>query len=79
MNTKARFHKLIDAIENDKNLKSYYNLVNRLHQNESGELWKRLSELEKDDLLLSYEESLDSSKLIPHEKISEKHSKWFIE
>ncbi|SHF88478.1 hypothetical protein SAMN05444483_10396 [Salegentibacter echinorum] len=79
MNTKARFHKLIDAIGNDKNLKSYYKLVNRLHQNESGELWKRLSELEKDELLLSYEESLDSSKLISHEKLSEKHSKWFIE
>lgn len=79
MDTKTRFHKLIETIENDKDLKSYYNLVKRLHQNESGELWKSLSQLEKEELLLSYEESLDSSELISHEKLTEKHSKWLRE
>jgi len=76
MRTKEDFHNLIDKIEDEEVLKGYFKLIQRLNNNQTGELWNSLSPEEKDELLLSYDESLDPNNLISHEEVKKKHGKW---
>jgi hypothetical protein len=76
MRTKEDFHKLIEKIEDEEVLKGYFKLIQRLNNNQTGELWDSLSPDEKDELLLSYEESLDPDNLISHEEVKKQHDKW---
>lgn len=76
MTIKERFHKLIDSIEDEQDLQSYYLLVEQLQKTTSGKLFDALSRAEKDELLLSYNESFKSDNLISHEVVREEHSKW---
>lgn len=69
MRTKEDFHNLIDKIEDEAVLKGYFKLIQRLNNNQTGELWNDLSPEEKDELLLSYEESFDPNNLIRHEEV----------
>ncbi len=63
MRTKDDFHNLIDKIEDEEVLKGYFKLIQRLNNHQTGELWDSLSPEEKDELLLSYQESLDPKNL----------------
>ncbi len=76
MRTKDEFHKLIDRIDNEQLLKGYFELILRLNNNQTGKLWDSLSSEEKEELLLSYEESLDPKNLISHEDVMAQHDKW---
>lgn len=76
MRTRDDFHKLIDGIEDEQVLKSYYMLIQRLNYNQTGELWNKLSVEEKAELLLSYEESFDHKNLLTHNQVQEQHEKW---
>ncbi|NJM24791.1 MAG: hypothetical protein HC859_03990 [Bacteroidia bacterium] len=76
MRTKEAFHELIDKIDNEKVLKSYFELVKRLNNNQTGKLWDSLNSEEKDELLVSYEESFDQKNLLSHEDVKGQHDKW---
>lgn len=76
MRVKDNFHHLIDRIEDETILKSYYELIQRLNDNQSGQLWENLSPDEKQELLLSYEESFTESNLINHEEVKQQHAVW---
>jgi hypothetical protein len=76
MKTKEAFHKLIDKIEDEEVLKGYFKLIQRLNSNQTGELWDSLSKEEKEELILSYEESFDPNNLISHEQVKKQHDKW---
>ena len=76
MRTREAFHKLIDNIKNEEILKGYFELIQRLNNNQSGSLWESLSSEEKDELLLSYEESFDPKSLISHDEVKRQHKKW---
>ena len=76
MRTKDDFHNLIDKIEDEAVLKGYFKLIQRLNNNQTGELWDDLSAEEKDELLLSYEDSFDPKNLISHEEVKKQHDKW---
>lgn len=76
MRTREAFHKSIDKIENEEIVKDYSELIQRLNNNQTGRLWDSLSSEEKDELLLSYEESFDSKNLISHKEVKEQHDKW---
>ena len=76
MKTKEDFHKLIDKIEDEEVLKGYFNLIQRLNNNQTGELWNTLSPEEQEELLLSYEESLDPNNLVSHNDVKKQHAKW---
>jgi hypothetical protein len=41
-----------------------------------GILWSKLSDSEREELLLSDKESNDPMNLIPHSEIEKKHKKW---
>ncbi len=76
MKTREAFHELINEIEDEKVLKGYFQLVKGLYKNESGKLWESLSLVEKEDLIISYEESFDSANLISHDEVKKQHEKW---
>lgn len=76
METKENFHKLIDGIKDEQILKSYFELIKRLNSNQTGELWNGLNPAEKEELLLSYEESFSPGNLISHDEVKKQHGKW---
>jgi hypothetical protein len=76
MRTKEAFHNLIDKIDNEETLKGYFELIQRLNSNQSGKLWDSLNSDEKEELLLSYEESFDPKNLVSHEDVKAQHAKW---
>ena len=79
MNTidlKNNFHRLIDKIDNDRILTKFYSLLQRASTNSEGQLWERLSEDEKQELLQIDSEIESEDNLIPHSEIREKHKKW---
>jgi hypothetical protein len=73
---KNSFHKLIDNIDNELILSKFYNIMEKASESEEGQLWERLSDEEKKELLLIDSEIDNEDNLIPHSKIQEKHKKW---
>lgn len=76
MKTREAFHKLIDEIGDEVVLQSYYQLISVLNKKEQGELWNSLAADEKQELLISYEESFSEGNLVDHNVVMEKHLKW---
>lgn len=76
MQTREEFHKLIDTIQDNESLKSYLSLIQSLQNRQSGMLWNQLSEEQKEELLLAYEESFDPNNLLSHDQVRQQHAKW---
>ncbi|MGF7141285.1 hypothetical protein [Roseimarinus sediminis] len=79
MNTidiKQSFHHLIDSIDNENLLISFYDLIKKRSIAKEGQLWNNLSEQEQQELLLSFEESKNPENLINHDDMKLKHKKW---
>ncbi len=79
MNTlelKKDFHNLIDSIDNENLLFSFYDLIKKRISSREGQLWNRLTKQEQEELNLSFEESENSENLISYEAMKEKHKKW---
>ncbi|MCF8297241.1 MAG: hypothetical protein K9J13_06835 [Saprospiraceae bacterium] len=70
------FHKLIDKISNDKVLSKFYSILERVSEEKDGQLWDRLTEEEKQELLFIDKESDLEENLINHSVVQEKHQKW---
>lgn len=79
MNTKDDFHNLIDKIEDEEILRGYLKLIQRLNSNQTGEIWDSLTSEERDELILSYDESFDTKNLISHSEVKKQHKKWLGE
>lgn len=76
---KTNFHKLIDEIDDQKELAKLYEYFIALKQNfeKSGsDWWDELSEEQKEMLDLSIKESEDESNLILHEQVMKESLKW---
>jgi len=76
MKIKDDFHHLIDTIDDERLLKSYYQLIQSINSGSVGKLWDSLGESEKQELLLSYDESFDKKNLLSHEQVKQRHEKW---
>ena len=79
MNTlelKSNFHKLIDTINNEKILSSFYEMMSSINDHNEGSLWARLSPEEKKELIELDEETKNEHNLISQTTIMEKHRKW---
>jgi hypothetical protein len=76
MKIKDDFHHLIDSIEDEQLLKSCYELIQKISHDGNGHLWNDLSEVEKRELLIAYEESFDTNNLLSHEQVKKQHEKW---
>ena len=79
MNTlelKKNFHILIDSIDNENLLVSFYDLIKKRSSTREGQLWCRLTSQEQEELLEALEESEKPENLISHEAMVKKHKKW---
>ena len=61
---KASLHKIVDKINNEELLRTIYDFLKLRENLEEGRIWKALSEEQKNEVYLSYEESEDESNLI---------------
>lgn len=73
---KKNFHSLIDSIDNENILLFFYDLMKRKSTSKEGQIWNRLSNDQKQELLLSAQESENLDNLISHEDLKNKHNKW---
>ena len=73
---KKNFHLLIDSIDNENLLVSFYDLIKKRSSTKEGQLWSRLSKAEREELLLAFEESDNHENLISHDEMVTKHKKW---
>jgi hypothetical protein len=76
MKIKEEFHQLIDSIENEDNLKAYYQLIHDLNDERNGYAWDKLSAEHQKKILQRYEGSLDQSNLVLHDEVMKKYDKW---
>jgi hypothetical protein len=79
MNTielKKNFHILIDSIDNENLLISFYDLIKKRSSTKEGQLWCRLTKAEQEELLMAFEESDNPENLISHDEMVTKHKKW---
>lgn len=76
MKVKDDFHHLIDTIEDEAVLKGYYDLIQTLNDTQTGELQNKLTDEQRQELMLSYEESFDEKNLISHEEVKKEYAKW---
>lgn len=73
---KANFHNLIDTINDESVLSKFYELLSRAKDKKEGLLWDRLSQKEKDELIIIEKESSDTANLISNNDMQQKHKKW---
>lgn len=73
---RKNFHSLIDSIDNENILLFFYDLMKRKSATTEGQIWNRLSNDQKQELLLSAQESENPDNLISHEDLKNKHKKW---
>lgn len=79
MNTsvlKSDLHNLIDGLEDEKLLERFYQEIVTVITNSQTSIWDDLPEAQKNQILMSYEESKDENNLIDHEEVMEKYKKW---
>ena len=75
-NLKKNFHLLIDSIENEKLLITFYDLIKKSSSIKEGELWDNLTPEEQEELLISLEEGKNPANTISHDEMRMKHKKW---
>lgn len=79
MNTielKKSFHLLIDSIDNEDLLASFYDLIKKRSATKEGQLWDRLTYQEQEELISALSESENPEYLISNEEMKKKHGKW---
>jgi len=72
-----RVHDLVDQLDDEQALAHAYGTLDLLvSKQQDTHSWDDLSETERKAILKGYEESLDPQKLIPHEEVKKRFSKW---
>lgn len=75
MNTgklKTDLHKLVDEIQNIQLLQTVYDFLKSGDKIKSGHLWEQLSEEERKEVLIAFEESEEAYNLIEQKKAFKK-------
>jgi len=61
---KSSIHKIVDGIQNEQLLRTLYDFLKGREQSNSGQLWATLTEEQKREVLLAYDESEDDANLV---------------
>jgi hypothetical protein len=65
---KSSIHKIVDGIQNEQLLQTVYDFL-KGRENSNPGVWDYLTEKEKKEVLLAYDESEDENNLITREKV----------
>jgi hypothetical protein len=66
---KSNIHKIVDGIQSEQLLQTLYDFLKVRETNKSGRLWDTLTEEQKQEVLLAYDESEDEDNLVDREKV----------
>lgn len=66
---KSNIHKIVDGIQNEHLLRVIYDFLKLKESEKSGGFWDSLTEEQKQEVLLAYDESEDDDNLIEREKV----------
>ncbi|MCZ8215982.1 MAG: hypothetical protein O9262_07065 [Cyclobacteriaceae bacterium] len=70
---KSDLHKIVDKIENEQLLRAIYDFLKQGENEQEGQIWKTLTEEQKNEVYLSYKESQDDKNLIDWETVKKKY------
>jgi len=73
---KKNFHQLIDNIEDENLLLQFFELLSQKRKLRNGQLWKKQSPEEIEELLIANEECDHPDNLISHVELKKEYSKW---
>lgn len=74
---KANLHSLIDQLDNNSLLVEYYNELKKIIGSSHEKMWDKLTDEQKKEVLISFEESEDEANLVDNEIVMNKYKKWF--
>ena len=69
---KSNLHKMVDKIDNEQLLHAIYDFLKDRMSSEEGKIWQSLTEEQKKEVYLSYQESEDNDNLISWEDVKKK-------
>ena len=61
---KSNIHQIIDRIQSEQLLETIYDFLKTRESSKPGEIWESLTDVQKQEVLLSFEESEDEKNLI---------------
>lgn len=70
---KSDIHKILDRIENEQLLRTIYDFLKQGENSQEGQIWKTLTEEQKKEVYLSYEESQADQSLIDWDTVKKKY------
>ncbi len=70
---KSDLHKILDRIENEELLQTIYDLLKLRESTQGGQIWESLTENQKKEVDLSYDESQDDKNLVDWEAVKKKY------
>jgi len=66
---RSELHSIVDRIQDDRLLQAVYYFLSQRENSEEGLMWKSLTDEQKNEVLLAYEESEDNANLIDWEEV----------
>jgi hypothetical protein len=69
---RSNLHKIVDKIDNEQLLRAIYDFLKQRMGSEEGQIWKSLTEEQKKEVYLSYQESENDDNLINWEDVKKK-------
>ena len=70
---KSDLHKILERIENEQLLRTIYDFLKQRETAKAGQIWKTLTEEQKKEVYLSYEESENDENLTDWERVKTKY------
>jgi len=69
---RSNLHKMVDKIDNEQLLHAIYDFLKDRMSSEEGQIWKSLTDDQRKEVYLSYQESEDDDNLTSWEDVKEK-------
>ena len=66
---KSNIHKIVDEIQSEQLLQAIYDFLKSREKNKSSRLWDILTEEQKQEVLLAYDESEDENNLLDRDQV----------
>jgi hypothetical protein len=70
---KSDLHKILDRIENEQLLQTIYDFLKHRETAKEGQIWETLSEEQKKEVYLSYEESENDKNLMDWKSVRKRY------
>ncbi len=66
---KSNIHKIVDRIQSEQLLRTIYDFLKVRETSKSGNIWNSLTEQQKEEVLMAFDESENENNLIDSEKL----------